>query len=135
MKKRKKGKEADVHPKQDGGDLVETLELRRLYDNRPVTSYKSFEFKGPIEHKTSILGIVYNGVAKIKSMLKHKQVSELTIDRQYLPEILNESIIEISREDGLPRVTSFASKYFKERGITIKYSGNAVTFKNAYKGT
>ena len=134
MKRRNQGKRAKFHPTLVGDGLVKALELRKLYDIRPVSSYKSFKFRRAIDYKNSIIGLIYNGIARIKSKMRETDVGEITMRREYLPEIFDEAIIIISSTDGFPKLTSFATKYFQERGLKIKYSPSTVTFKKNYKG-
>ena len=63
----------------------------------------------------------------IISIMKKESVSELTIERKYLPEILSESVIKIAK-DGLPSLRKFVINYFLFMGINIFYYGNVVKF-------
>lgn len=64
---------------------------------------------------------------KIISIMKKESVTELTIDRQYLPEILSYDVLKIS-SDGLPILKRFAIEYFLFGGIKTEYYGKVVRF-------
>jgi hypothetical protein len=63
---------------------------------------------------------------KIESLLKESPDNELVIERQYLPEIIDEGLLEISKNDNLPRLTPTASNKIKYRGIITEHSPGEV---------
>ena len=74
-------------------------------------------------------GVAYE---KIISIMKKESISELSIKRQYLPEILSDAVLKIS-SDGFPALKRFAIAYFLLGGIKTEYYGNVVKFiKKSY---
>ena len=68
------------------------------------------------------------GFKRIESLMKENPDEELVIERQYLPEIIDEDLLEISRNDNLPILTRSALNKFEIRGIMTEYSHNKVKF-------
>lgn len=61
---------------------------------------------------------------KIKSIMKTESINELTIERQYLPEIFGADVLEISKDDGLPVLEPFVISYLLSKGIFTDIFGN-----------
>ncbi len=68
------------------------------------------------------------GLRKIESIMQERSVNELTLQREYLPEIFSVDLIKVSKDDGFPTLKSFLIQYFNLRGFLIKYQGNMVKF-------
>ena len=64
---------------------------------------------------------------KIISIMEKESVSEITFERQYLPEILNDNVLKIS-SDGFPKLKQFTIDYFLFGGINTEYYGKMVKF-------
>lgn len=71
---------------------------------------------------------VEKAVKRIKSIMKEQSVDELTIDRKYLPEIVNINLLEISKSDGLPIFKTIVLEYLKRKGIITRFFGNVIKF-------
>ncbi|TXT60103.1 MAG: hypothetical protein BAJALOKI3v1_960006 [Promethearchaeota archaeon] len=67
------------------------------------------------------------GYQKIKSLMKEKKLSTLTIDKIYLSEIFDEKTLEISR-NGYPKLKWFYRQFLLFGGIAVKYDGKTVKF-------
>ena len=74
--------------------------------------------------------LVENGITKIKSIMKKESVHELIIHRQYLQEIFDAGLIEISNLDGFPIFKPGILDCFEFMGIFTKLSGNVLKFFN-----
>ena len=57
----------------------------------------------------------------IESIMKKENVNELTIERQYFPEIFSNDILEISKNDGLPNFKLFVIIGIMLYGIMTKF--------------
>lgn len=64
----------------------------------------------------------------IDSIMKKESISEVTLERQYLPEIIDNEALELSKDDGLPTLKRFVANYFKKKGINVEIYGNVVKF-------
>ena len=65
---------------------------------------------------------------KIESIMKKENVNELTIERQYFPEIFSDDYLEISKDDGLPTLMPFVTINIMLHGIMTKFYGNTIKF-------
>ena len=65
---------------------------------------------------------------KIVSIMKKESVDELSFERQYLPEIIDKELLELSEDDGLPILKGFVESYFGESGIITKIYGEVIKF-------
>ncbi|MFX0167641.1 MAG: hypothetical protein ACFFAG_19220 [Promethearchaeota archaeon] len=65
---------------------------------------------------------------KIESLIKENPDNELVIERKSLPEIIDEDLLEISKNDKLPVLTQFALSEFLKRGIMTEFYKNVVKF-------
>ena len=74
-------------------------------------------------------------VKKIKSLMREAGVNELTIERQYLLEIFNHDLLELSSDDGLPMLKLSALKYFISRGIITKCKNKVVKIVSLFSNT
>lgn len=83
--------------------------------------------------KKNIEQILESVKNKIQSIMKKESVNELTIARQYLPEIFNADLLEISNDDGLPILKPFVTEYLNKNGITTELYGNIMKFKKQGK--
>jgi hypothetical protein len=66
---------------------------------------------------------------KIHTIMKNESVKELTIDRQYLPELFGLKSLEISKRDGLPIFEPFVKVYLHYKGILTDTLGNTIKLK------
>ncbi|MFX0006305.1 MAG: roadblock/LC7 domain-containing protein [Promethearchaeota archaeon] len=64
---------------------------------------------------------------KIIALMEQESVSEITIERQYLPEILSERYLKIS-SDGFPMLKNSVAENLLLRGIKTEYWGTVVRF-------
>ena len=71
--------------------------------------------------------LLHNSSEKILSLMAEESVYKLDIGREYLPELLHEDILEIS-SDGLPRIKSFALRFFVSRDLQSELYENKVIF-------
>ena len=65
---------------------------------------------------------------KIESIMKKESVDEISFERQYLPEIFDKEILELSKDDGLPILKGFVEMYFRASGIITKIHGKIIKF-------
>ena len=61
--------------------------------------------------------------------MKQDNSKEVVIDRKYLPEIFNPSLIEILISDGLLVLKPFVFEYFLANGILSKIEGQSILFR------
>ncbi|MFX0036454.1 MAG: zinc ribbon domain-containing protein [Candidatus Hermodarchaeota archaeon] len=66
---------------------------------------------------------------KIKSIMKNNSINELTIERQYLPEIFGADVLKISKDDGLPVLGPYVMRYLFTKGVSTDIFGNIIKFK------
>ena len=64
---------------------------------------------------------------KIIALMEKESVSEITIERQYLPEILSERYLKIF-SDGFPMLKNSVAEDLLLRGIKTEYYGTVVRF-------
>jgi predicted regulator of Ras-like GTPase activity (Roadblock/LC7/MglB family) len=64
---------------------------------------------------------------KINTLMERESVSEITIERQYLPEILSERDLKIS-SDGFPMLKKSVVENLLLHGIKTEYFGTVVRF-------
>lgn len=67
-------------------------------------------------------------IKKIESIMKKEFVNELTIERQYFPEIFSNDYLEISKDDGLPTLMPFVTIDIILYGIITEFYGNTIKF-------
>ena len=72
-----------------------------------------------------------SAVNKIKSLLREEGVNEVTIERQYLLEIFSNDLLELSSDDGLPKLILSTLKYLSSRGILTRYKNKDVKFSKS----
>lgn len=65
---------------------------------------------------------------KIKSIFNKQNVTLITIQRKYLPEIFSSDLFKIFEIDGLPILKPFVIDYFYINEITTEFSSNEVKF-------
>ena len=65
---------------------------------------------------------------KIESLMKENPDNELVIERKYLPEIIDENLLEISKNDKLLTLTRSTLSEFERRGIMTEFYNNMVKF-------
>lgn len=87
-----------------------------------------FEFDKSIKKCESI----NKATNKIESIFKEQSVNQITMHRKYLPEIFDADLLEISESDGLPTLKSGIVNHFWMRGITTKFYGNVIHFRDYY---
>jgi len=58
---------------------------------------------------------------KIESVFNKQDVNQIAIQREYLPEIFDSDLLEISKSDGVPTINClfFASFYLKKKSLII----------------
>jgi len=95
---------------------------------------QALEFFDSILHEKGVLHKVDYGTflservrKKIESLMQEESVNELTIQREYLPEIFSKDVLELS-DDGLPTLTGFILEYLKEKGISTEAYGKIIKF-------
>ena len=71
-------------------------------------------------------------VRKIESIMREQSVNKLKIQRQDLPEIFDAHLLEIYED--FPILKPFVEKHFRSKGISIRFSSNAVKFKREREG-
>ncbi|MHA2185277.1 MAG: roadblock/LC7 domain-containing protein [Promethearchaeota archaeon] len=71
--------------------------------------------------------ILKNAIKKIYSIMHEQSVNELTIQRQYLPEIIDTNLLEI--HDGLPALKPFVENAFRLNRIRVNISTKEIRFK------
>ena len=69
---------------------------------------------------------------KIQSIFLKEDLSQITIQRKYLPEIFTADLLEISKTDGLPILKSFVIDSFKTNTILSLFDANEAQFKIIY---
>ena len=70
-----------------------------------------------------------NALTKLELLMKQDNSKEVVIDRKYLPEIFNPSLIEILISDGLPVLKPFVLEFFLVNGILSKIEGQSIVFR------
>ncbi|MFX1574263.1 MAG: hypothetical protein ACFFB0_16090 [Promethearchaeota archaeon] len=70
-----------------------------------------------------------SAINKIESAMEKESVNELTIERQYLPEIFSAELLEISQDDGLPIFKRSVTLYLWYNGILTNVIGNVIKMK------
>ncbi|UCC20872.1 MAG: roadblock/LC7 domain-containing protein [Promethearchaeota archaeon] len=73
------------------------------------------------------IGLLERAIRKIKSIMRKQSVNKLTIQRQYLPEIFDDNLLEIF--EGLPVLNPSVKKFFIAKGIDIKRTTKEIKFK------
>ena len=68
-------------------------------------------------------------IKKIISIFKEQSVDKITVQRQYLLEIFDADLLEISKSDDLPALKQVVLDYFGVRGIMTRFSDNEVQFE------
>ena len=69
-------------------------------------------------------------INNIISIMKEKQTTVLTIERKYLPELLEPNLLRFNTKDELPVVNNWATIQFGFNGIHITYNKELVNFLN-----
>lgn len=67
-------------------------------------------------------------IARVKSTLKQENLKILTIDRNYLYEIVNPSLVTILVSDGLPILKPFVLQFFGLNELFVTINGHLITF-------
>ena len=62
----------------------------------------------------------------IDSIMKKESIDEVTLERQYLPEVFDSEVLELSKDDGLPTLKPFILAYLVLKGIITKLYGNVL---------
>ncbi|GAG11786.1 unnamed protein product, partial [marine sediment metagenome] len=65
----------------------------------------------------------------IDSIMKKESIDEVTLERQYLPEVFDSEVLELSKDDGLPTLKPFILVYLGLKGIITKLYGNFLKLK------
>lgn len=71
----------------------------------------------------SLVSVVEEERKKIKLIMIKESVDEVSFERQYLPEIIDSRILELSENDGLPMLKGFVEIYFRAFGLITKTHG------------
>ena len=66
---------------------------------------------------------------KLKFIFMRQWSDQITIQRQYLPEIFSNDLIDISENDGLPILKSSLLEYFQKKGIITRISTKEIRFE------
>jgi hypothetical protein len=65
----------------------------------------------------------------IDSIMKKESIDEITLERQYLPEIFDKGVYLYSVEDGLPILNPFIPMYLRSKGIITEHYGKLLKIK------
>jgi hypothetical protein len=68
---------------------------------------------------------------KIDSTMKKESIEEITLERQYLPEIFDDEVLELSKDDGLPTFKPFILPELGLNGIITKLYGKVLKLEKA----
>ncbi len=79
-------------------------------------------------YKDEDISVIEEERNKIESIMKKESVDEISFERQYLPEIFDSAILELSDDDGLPMLKGFVIGYFRVSGILTKIHGKVIKF-------
>ena len=71
---------------------------------------------------------IEKAIKKIESILEEQSVNKITIQKQYLPEIFDADLLEISNKDGFPKIKLILLVNFNRKGILTKFYGNEIQF-------
>ena len=102
-------------------------EFRMEFGLRPCKIISVDMGDEPLEF-LSAFNFPYTGIALKKIMRMMGEAKELTITREYLPEIFKADLLENSKTDGLPTFRPFTLEYFKSCGILIRFQDTKVKF-------
>lgn len=100
---------------------------KRIYKNLEAQKLLSREKIQLLDFK-----LIGEGITKINSIMKKESVHELTIHRQYLQEIFDARLLEISNLDGFPIFKPGILECFELEGILTKIYGNVLMFFDVY---
>ena len=64
----------------------------------------------------------------IDSIMKKESIDEVTLERQYLPEIFDSEVLELSKDDGLPTLKPSIILHLKLKGILNQFFGSVIKF-------
>ncbi|MHA2185276.1 MAG: hypothetical protein ACXAAI_09765, partial [Promethearchaeota archaeon] len=114
--------------------LIKYLEEKQfifIHHSYESLSYTEIDFSmvfplKDINQQPSKFKLVEN---KIHTIMKNESVRELTIDRQYLPELFGLKSLEIYKRDGLPIFEPFVKVYLHYKGILTDTLGNTIKLK------
>ncbi|MFX1390015.1 MAG: roadblock/LC7 domain-containing protein [Promethearchaeota archaeon] len=70
--------------------------------------------------------ILQESFQKIRSIMHEQSVKKLTIQRQYLPEIFDDELLDIY--EGLPVIKPYLVNYFRVRGVLVTISNKEIRF-------
>ncbi len=86
-------------------------------------------------YKDEDISVIEEERKKIESIMKKESVDEISFERQYLPEIFNSAILELSDDDGLLLLKGFVIGYFRVSGILTKIHGKVIKFfRRSFRG-
>jgi hypothetical protein len=69
----------------------------------------------------------------IVSIFKKEKTNHITIQRKYLPEIVTQDLLELSKADGLPVIKSFYIEFFEINGFKVLFDANEAHFNLIYE--
>ncbi|MFX0037042.1 MAG: hypothetical protein ACFE9I_15535 [Candidatus Hermodarchaeota archaeon] len=98
--------------------------IKKIVDVRKRPEIKIEDFEG-----YEFLQVLKSAEKKIDSIMKKESINELTIERQYLSEIFNADLIELSKSDGIPIFKPFVIFYFMLRGIQTDFIGKSIKLR------
>lgn len=108
---------------------TEPLEFRIMINNADIVYLKRRlrDFKSIIND----LDIDYleKSLKDIKFMIKSTTLKKLTIEKKNLPETFSSELLEISKEDKLPKLKEIVLEYYKYRGLSVKIADNFLKIK------
>ncbi len=105
-------------------------ELRIEFGLRPCKIISVDVGDEPLEF-LSAFNFLHIGIALKKITRMIGEGKELTITREYLPEIFTADLLENSKIDGLPTFRPLTLGYFKSCGILIRFHDTNVKFLKA----
>ena len=110
-----------------GPDYVETgsiynhfKKISELYESLPRKHKLSLD-----EKFDSILS--EEVFKKVESLMEKEDMNEITINREYLPEIFNKGVLEIFN-DGFPTLKPFILEFLRKKGIMTEIFGKVIKF-------
>lgn len=77
-----------------------------------------------------IHGLISKAIKRINLICREQSINKIIIPRQYLLELFDNELLEISEEDGLPVFKQIVEPQFMLSEISIEYSDNEAMIYN-----
>ena len=117
------------------GNQLEITVRRDIVRMKKIKSFKGQKHRKGLKVRASrfkegrLVGVkrskIDKDIAKLSALMQERSVDRLTLDRQYLPEIINKKLLEFGPSCSMkPEV----EEYFKENGLNVNYDGIFITF-------